>query len=84
MRWPDIAWPWFQTAIRSAVRISGTRNHFIVQPTGNPEDRVTGVLFLLTAEELAETDQYEGSDYKRAELEAESGRSAFVYVEPDP
>jgi hypothetical protein len=66
-----------------AVRISGTKRHFIVQPTGSPEDRVPGVLFLLTAEELAATDRYEGSDYVRAELRLESGRRAFVYVEPD-
>lgn len=66
----------------TAVRISGTKQHLIVQPTGNPEDRVPGVLFLLTAEELAATDRYEGSDYRRAELRLESGRRAFVYVEP--
>lgn len=65
-----------------AVRISGTKMHFIVRPTGNPVDRVPGVVFLLTADELAATDQYEGSDYGRAELTLESGRRAFVYVEP--
>jgi hypothetical protein len=67
----------------NAVRISGTKTHFIVRPTGNPEDRVPGVIFLLTAEELAATDQYEGTDYRRSELVLESGRRAFVYVEPD-
>ena len=66
----------------NSVRISGTRTHFIVQPSGNPEDRVPGALFLITAEELAATDRYEGSDYARAELTLESGRRAFVYVEP--
>jgi hypothetical protein len=67
----------------NAVRISGTEMHFIVRRTANPEDRVHGVVFLLTAEELAATDRYEGSDYGRAELTLESGRRAFVYVEPD-
>jgi len=65
-----------------AVRISGTKTHMVVRRTGNPADRVPGVVFLLTAEELAATDQYEGSDYARAELVLESGRRAFVYVEP--
>jgi hypothetical protein len=65
-----------------AVRISGTREHFIVQPTGDQADRVPGMVFLLTEEELAATDRYEGSDYARAELTLESGRRAFVYVEP--
>ena len=66
-----------------AVRISGTKMHFIVQRTGNPEDRVPGVVFLLTAEELATTDRYEGTDYGRSELTLESGRRALVYGEPD-
>ena len=64
-----------------AVRVSGGKTHFIVQPSGNDTDRVPGVVFLLTEEELAATDRYEGSDYGRAELTLESGRRALVYVE---
>ena len=67
----------------NAVRISGTKTHMVVRRTGNPADRVPGTIFLLTAEELAATDRYEGSDYARAELPLESGRRAIVYVEPD-
>jgi hypothetical protein len=66
-----------------AVRISGTKTHFVVRRTGNPQDRVAGMVYLLTEDELAETDRYEGSDYGRAELALESGRRALVYVEPD-
>jgi hypothetical protein len=66
-----------------AVRISGTKTHMVVRPTGDPADRIPGTVFLLTAEELAATDAYEGSDYSRAELLLESGRRAFVYVEPE-
>ena len=65
-----------------AVRISGTKTHKVVRRTGDPADRVTGVVFLLTAEELAATDRYEGSDYARAELTLESGRRALVYIDP--
>ena len=65
-----------------AVRISGTRTHMVVRRTGDPADRVAGVVYLLTADELAATDRYEGSDYDRAELTLESGRRALVYVEP--
>ena len=67
----------------NAVRISGSATHMIVRRTGNPADRVVGVVYLLTADELAKTDRYEGSDYGRTELELESGRRALVYVEPD-
>ncbi|HET9399027.1 MAG TPA: gamma-glutamylcyclotransferase family protein [Sphingomicrobium sp.] len=66
-----------------AVRISGAKTHLVVRPTGDPADRVPGVVFLLSADELAATDRYEGSDYSRAELTLESGRRALVYVEPD-
>ena len=66
-----------------AVRISGTKTHMVARKTGNPADRLTGVVFLLTADEMAATDAYEGTDYARAELTLESGRRAFVYVEPD-
>ena len=65
-----------------AVRISGTKTHMVVRPTGDPADRVSGVVFLLTAEELAATDAYEGSDYRRAEMALESGRRALVYIDP--
>jgi hypothetical protein len=65
-----------------AVRISGTRTHMVVRRTGDDADRVPGVVFLLTSAELAATDRYEGSDYDRAELTLESGRRAWVYVEP--
>ena len=66
----------------NAVRISGTKTHMVVRQTGDPADRITGKVFLLTAEELAATDAYEGTDYDRAQLTLESGRRAFVYVEP--
>lgn len=66
-----------------AVRISGTKTHMVVRRTGDPADRVPGLVFLLTADELAATDQYEGTDYARAELTLDSGRRAFVYVEPE-
>jgi hypothetical protein len=66
-----------------AVRISGTKTHMVVRRTGDSSNRIAGVVFLLTAEELSATDKYEGSDYVRAEPTLESGRRAFVYVEPE-
>ncbi len=66
----------------NAVRISGTATHMVVRGTAHAADRVPGMVFLLTPAELAATDQYEGTDYARAELTLESGRAAFVYVEP--
>ena len=67
----------------NAVRISGIGTHMVVRRTGDPADRVTGMVFLLTADELAATDKYEGTDYARTKLTLESGRRALVYVEPE-
>ena len=66
-----------------AVRISGTKTHLVVRATGDATDRVPGVVFTLTPEELAATDRYEGTDYSRVELTLESGRRANVYVAAD-
>ena len=66
----------------TAVRISGTATHLVARPSGNPADRVAGMVFLLTPDELAATDAYEGSDYGRTEVTLESGCRALIYVEP--
>ena len=62
------------------VRLSGKAVHAIARPSGNPADRIAGVCFHLTDEELAATDAYEVDAYGRAETVLESGIKAFVYV----
>lgn len=62
------------------VRVSGRAVHAIAQASGDPADRIAGVVFALTAEELAATDAYEVDAYARIEATLESGRSAWVYV----
>jgi gamma-glutamylcyclotransferase (GGCT)/AIG2-like uncharacterized protein YtfP len=62
------------------VRISGASRHTIVRFSGNPSDVVTGMVFRVTAEELAKADAYEVSDYRRVAVQLSSGRKAFVYV----
>jgi hypothetical protein len=64
------------------VEVSGKEVHTIARPTGNPADRIPGVLFELTDAELKATDGYETRAYVRVEVSLESGRRAFVYVEP--
>ena len=66
------------------LRVSRQAVHLIARPTGEPEDRVEGVVFRLTPYELAATDAYEGDNYVRVEVELASGRRAFVYVAPQP
>jgi hypothetical protein len=64
------------------VRISGLPVHTIACRTGDPADRITGMVFTLTTAELEATDAYEVDAYGRVEVVLESGRTAFVYVGP--
>lgn len=65
------------------VRLSGKAVHTIACATGNPADRIPGVVFELTEAELAATDRYEVDVYGRVEVTLDSGTRAFVYVGPD-
>ncbi|MXN48010.1 gamma-glutamylcyclotransferase [Shinella kummerowiae] len=59
---------------------SGKRFHPIVMPSQNPADSVAGMVFRITARELAAADAYEVSDYTRIETRLASGLVAWVYV----
>ena len=58
---------------------SGKRFHPIVTP-GGAEDRVSGTVFEISAEELAAADRYEVANYKRVAASLASGLTAWVYV----
>lgn len=64
------------------VAISGKAVHKIARPTGDPSDRIVGVVLMVTQAELALTDAYEVDAYARIEATLESGRTAWVYVGP--
>lgn len=64
------------------IEVSGKTVHTVARATGDPADRVPGMLFELTEEELAATDAYEVDAYSRVEVMLQSGRSAWVYVGP--
>jgi gamma-glutamylcyclotransferase (GGCT)/AIG2-like uncharacterized protein YtfP len=66
------------------VALSGAPVHMIACRTDAGGERIEGVIYRITAAELAATDDYEGDAYARRELRLESGASAFVYVGPDP
>lgn len=59
---------------------SGERFHPIVVPSDDPDEKVDGTVFEITAAELAAADRYEVSDYKRVEVVLCSGLKAWVYV----
>lgn len=62
------------------VRKSGQKAHPVVVPSDDPSDEVEGMVFEITASELAAADRYEVSDYARIEVSLKSGRRAWVYV----
>jgi hypothetical protein len=64
------------------VRLSGKAVHAIARASGDPTDRISGVVFLLTEAEVVATDRYEVDVYARVEVMLDSGTRAFVYVGP--
>jgi gamma-glutamylcyclotransferase (GGCT)/AIG2-like uncharacterized protein YtfP len=62
------------------VELSGAAVHSIACATSEPASRVEGVVFALSEDELAATDDYEVDAYSRIEVTLESGRRAWAYV----
>ncbi|WP_338523904.1 gamma-glutamylcyclotransferase family protein [Pseudomonas batumici] len=71
---------WVEITDPQVLATSGKTHHPIVRPSRNPEDSVSGMLFRITAEELAAADAYEVSDYRRVSVRLASGLDAWVYV----
>jgi gamma-glutamylcyclotransferase (GGCT)/AIG2-like uncharacterized protein YtfP len=65
---------------RDVMRLSGKAEHPIAVETGNPSDRIAGIVYQLDDAELAATDAYEVAPYTRVNVTLESGRRAFAYV----
>ena len=60
---------------------SGTADHTVVHQTGDPRDRVSGIVYRITRAELAAADAYEVADCTRVAVRLGSGLDAFVYVD---
>ena len=64
------------------VATSGLAVHTIARRSGAEGDRIPGVVFAITPDELAAADLYETDAYARVEVILESETRAFVYVGP--
>ncbi|MFE1664014.1 gamma-glutamylcyclotransferase family protein [Microbacterium sp. P02] len=62
------------------VEVSGLAVHPIVTATGDPRDKVTGSVLLISDDELEAADEYEVALYVRTAAVLSSGRTAWVYV----
>lgn len=65
------------------VATSGKTHHPVVTYTGNPADRVSGMVFAITPEELRHADDYEVDAYRRDRVVLASGVPAWVYVDAE-
>lgn len=63
------------------LKKSGKRFHPILIKTDNRNDKVNGMIFDITDDELAQADQYEVDDYARVEGNFESGATAWIYAD---
>ena len=63
------------------VATSGQTHHPILSYSGNSGDSVSGMVFHISAEELAQADRYEVAAYRRVSVTLASGLQAWVYVD---
>jgi hypothetical protein len=63
----------------TVVALSGKSQHTIAKRTDG-SDEVIGMVFEITAEELAAADRYEVAEYTRVPVTLKSGLNAWVYV----
>jgi len=62
------------------VAASGSAVHTIARPSGDPADRIPGIVFTLTPSEIEAADRYESGPIERIRVRLESGTEALVYV----
>ena len=62
------------------VSVSGKAVHTIAVPSADRSERVQGMVYLLTPDELEASDAYETDAYTRVQVTLKSGCQAFVYV----
>jgi gamma-glutamylcyclotransferase (GGCT)/AIG2-like uncharacterized protein YtfP len=63
-----------------AVAISGKAVHTTLIPAKGESAPIEGVVFHITADDLAAADRYESAEYKRISVVLRSGIEAWVYV----
>lgn len=71
---------WVEITDPQVLASSGKTHHPILRPGSADSAPIPGMVFRITAEELAAADRYEVSDYKRVSVTLSSGLQAWVYV----
>lgn len=61
------------------IEFSGSSSHPALVP-GAPEARIPGKLLQVAEADFPALDDYEGDEYRRIEVQVESGATAWVYI----
>ena len=64
----------------SVLAISQQNQHTIIHFSGNPNDKVNGVVLKITEAELLNFDKYETSDYQRVSVCLDSGITCYIRI----
>jgi len=64
----------------NVLKQSEQKFHPMAVPSDSMSDKVDGVVFEVTSEELLQADKYEVADYKRISVTLESGKKAWIYI----
>ena len=63
------------------AELIGETEYANVEPSSNPDDAVSGMVFEITEQELAGADRYEeAAEYRRISVTLRSGDRAWLYV----
>lgn len=65
---------------QEAISISGKAEHTTLVPAKGESRPIEGVVFHITASDLAAADRYESAEYHRIKVRLRSGLDAWVYV----
>jgi gamma-glutamylcyclotransferase (GGCT)/AIG2-like uncharacterized protein YtfP len=73
-----------QITDEKVLQTSAQTFHPIAMPSNDPDDKIEGMVFEITNEELSQADKYEVDDYKRISATLASGIRAWAYVASKP
>jgi len=65
---------------QAVVDLSGETHHPIAIVTNDSTNKIPGIVFEITTQELAQSDEYEVDEYQRVLGSLKSGKQAWVYV----
>jgi len=71
---------WITVTDPEVIRASGTDRHPMLTASVDQGASVEGMVFRITAAELAAADEYEVDDYARVRVPLRSGEHAWVYA----